>query len=557
MTRIKKVLQTRAERFRRKHAKPEEKKYFVQSVSYDDETNLTEQCIGPQMDPDGMEPKVESSGSVYSLEAKGTRATTAETFSSGEENTSYSDDNNYSEHDPSQFESGGEFADLVQEAAKKRNNLSSGAEVIDLMRESANRERVGVNRSNYESYEDADEDNLVTENGFSQPETIEFVDSEDGKVFEIPQRDVRGHGGLLQNVRSLDETYNNDDCSKTLNTNHENNQARYMSRTNNDDIDHSNSSDRFRQLQVNIEDEPNEECDDGDVAFEVDEYVEDPPTNQGASELYDCDDGEMYFPDDTQEYGHGVQPYGLDEDGNFFDHVRVQSRNLHGQQHLEMVDQQTESKNWQSATQQIHLEQSGNAHLYTANDGPASPQLEDPYQSDGNSSWEEGSFATGASRAVSRVDIAGEDYDNADEDEEDEEGNSYERTVDGSDYDSDDNTYADYHGDRPFVRILKKFRDMNVDDELSYDESEEDEDEEDYEDRKRRSRRNKQKRRSKSKPVTVFERLGELGMDILNETIEHAERQDRVSRGQDNSDQGGTFINTFADLFSCGAPAAF
>ena len=96
---------------------------------------------------------------------------------------------------------------------------------------------------------------------------------------------------------------------------------------------------------------------------------------------------------------------------------------------------------------------------------------------------------------------------------------------------------------------------MNVDDQRSDNVSS---DEEDYEDNKKRTKDN-QRRRSKAKkgPDTLFERLGEIGIDILNETIDHAERQDSSPRRRQSRNQGGTIINSFAELFSCGAPSRY
>jgi len=530
MTRIRNVLQSRADRFRRKHGKNvshvEEKHLSIRSLPYDDETEFTGQCIIPKMDPDGAEPDVVSSDSIYSLEAKDTRATLGETFSSGDENEIFTEDQ-------------GSFVDPAYEAARQQKSSSSEMEYIDLVRESARTGHVGADRSKYTN-QDEKEDAIVT-NAYLQPETIEFVDSEDGQVFEIPQKEVRGHDGLIQNTSSLDDTYH-DECSATLNTNHETLQTPYNPSIHDNDIGQTNSSERFRALQVHVEEEQHEEYNEEARAYENEDYdEEEEPIDQENSELYDCDDGQMYIPDPTtQGNGHVGQPYELERDGTFFEQMRsVSLRNTNDYQihpeHLEM-----EPQNWQAITQQIHSEHPENAHLNSSNHAPASPQLEDPYLSDSNSSWEEGSFGTGASRAVSRV-----DHDDDDDDDDDDAG-TYDGTFDGTEYYSDDEV------DRPFVRILKKFRDMHVDDQRSDYGSD---DEEGYEDRKKRTR-SRQERRSKSKPISVFERIGEIGIDLLNETIEHAERQDRAPR-QDSANQGGTIINSIADLFSCGAPSGY
>ncbi|OEU12964.1 hypothetical protein FRACYDRAFT_270255 [Fragilariopsis cylindrus CCMP1102] len=139
----------------------------------------------------------------------------------------------------------------------------------------------------------------------------------------------------------------------------------------------------------------------------------------------------------------------------------------------------------------------------------------------------------------------------------DDDDGTYAETLDGTEnYSDDDNTFAEYDGDRPFVRILKKFRDMNVGGQkLGSEEVEEEE----YEETNRRAKDGQTRRGRPSRSsdnVNVFERLGEIGIDILNETIEHAEKANMSPRRRGRN-QGGTIINTFADLFSCGAPSRY
>mmetsp|Transcript_10852 Transcript_10852/g.22987 ORF Transcript_10852/g.22987 Transcript_10852/m.22987 type:complete len:564 (+) Transcript_10852:64-1755(+) len=561
MARFRNVLQQRANRFRNKL---EQKKISVEprdmpvSHTNDEETQFTHEFIKQQREPDG-----DCAGSVYSIEAKDTRATAVETFSSTEENTAYSDENehttftehernvNFMEDDRNELQGGGEFLDLAYEAHRHENNAFSGGDFIDLLQESAQNRGIEVDGSNYSSSDDEEAD--VAPKKFAQPKTIEFVDSEDGKVFAITQdvteKDPLSHGDLLQNVRSLDNTNDteNDGCSHTLNTNIESLLTsnghginRVLNRNDND-AGGTNFSNRFNNLHVKIgQGGKLEEFDKVSeaIAYEDDEYAEE-SIPQGDSELYDCDDGQMYVPfatpqDQKANYlADGTQAYGYEEDVNFFEQLRtVQSRNTNGFQTgpEEMINEQVQPENWRSVTNQIHFEDVQNV--------PLSPKLEDPYVSDSNSSWEEGSFATGASRNVSRVDTA---YKNDDDDD----AGSYDGTVDGSEYSSDDNTHEDRSNDRPFVRMLKTFRDMNVDDERSLSSDDED----DYEYNKKRSKK-KKKRRSESKkpPPTFFERLGDLGVDILNDTIEHAERQDRSPRPRNQS----SILDSFTDLFACG-----
>ncbi|VEU35617.1 unnamed protein product [Pseudo-nitzschia multistriata] len=530
MTRLRNVLQSRADRFRKKQEKnalhQKEENRLIGSKYYDDETQLTGECIRPQVEPDGVEPDGVSEGDMYLLQAKGTRGTMAETFSSSEEeNRAFSEYNEnerfsrnqkitmYSEQDQYYPENNRQYDNPAYEEVENEYETSNGVEVVNLARGSARSGRAGVDE---------------VENS-EQPKTIEFVDSEDGKVFEIPQQEAGCNDGLLQNVRSLDDTYN-DECSKTLNTNDETLQDPYTS--NMEGIDHMNSSDRFGSLQVQVEDDERyEEYDQGDSAPENIGYEQEHYAHHDNTELYDCDDGQMYDP--AQVDSNVGQPYQLERDGTFFEQMRsVQSRG-----HLEM-----EPENWESTAHDIPLNNPTSAYLNRPNDVPASPQLEDPYFSDGNSSWEEGSFATGASRTLSRVDTACDDDD--DDVRNDDDARTFDGTFDGTEYYSDDDSYAEKQVDRPFVRILKKFRDMNVVDEQSDYESGDEGDEEDYEDSKKRSRRRK--------PKSAFDRLGAIGMNILNETIDYAERQDRAPKLE-----GGTIINSFADLFSCGAPSGY
>mmetsp|Transcript_25101 Transcript_25101/g.28059 ORF Transcript_25101/g.28059 Transcript_25101/m.28059 type:complete len:167 (+) Transcript_25101:148-648(+) len=102
--------------------------------------------------------------------------------------------------------------------------------------------------------------------------------------------------------------------------------------------------------------------------------------------------------------------------------------------------------------------------------------------------------------------------------------------------------------------------DEATDDEDEDEDEDENDDEEEYDDTKRKTK-NKQKRRDKSSRSSdsIFERLGEIGIDILNETIVHAERAIPSPRrtNRRNINQGGTIINTFVDLFSCGSSSRY
>ena len=524
MTRIRSILQQRADRFRTKQV-AQKKQFAPLSIANDDSVNFTEQLvIKPQVNPDGINPDYK-----YSLQAVDTHGTAVETFSSGEENSAYSDENE-----------GGEFLDLAYEASRQEINSIGGHDFIDLVEES--------------DYNEGVRDEIAPEQ-FAQPDTIEFVDSEDGKVFnitkEITKNETTDHVGLLQNVRSLDESnaLENDECSKTLNTNTETLQS--MPSLNDDDLAQITSSNHLNSLHVDKRDEAEgyEELDlENPVAYENGDYNGVQFPVEGNSQLYDCDDGEMYYDQHENTYaGEDVPLHGYEEDGNFFEQLRnVQSRHVNDYQthpgSMGVVEEEVQPGQWKSISNQVHFENAQNTRVHMSNDMNANHPLEDPYLSDGGSSWEEGSFATGASRTLSRVDTA---------DDNDDDGRTYDGTFDGTEYYSDDDSRAE-RNDRPIVRMLKKIRE-NVEDDQPRGKSSDEEEDEDYNGKKKRSKnRRRRQAGNKSTSVWIMDSLREIGTDILDETIEFAESQDRGSRGQDGRHQTDTMIDSFANLFSCG-----
>ena len=564
------VLQQRAERKRKQEENKkvllEVEKYPPQCDPKDNEMEFSGLYVKPQVEPDGI-----SAGSIYSLEAKPTRATMAETFSSGEENTAYSEDDDhiiftepkknltFSQHDRNRLDDKGEFTDLAYQSS--RGNM-----FIDLVQEAERNKNVGIDSSQYSSYDEEECDIVAgraTTTQMDQPETIQFVDSEDGKVFAITPRVGK------KVYATEEESIGNEECSKTLNTNLDS--LNYLPSLSEDDsaqmdqrdltqnqYNHNHNHNRFHRLQVDIREgesyEEDDQCggvyDNGDIHEAEEASI--PQGNSELSELYDCDDGELYFPDNNLEdhqQGEAFDPnnqvrsYDFEEDGTFFEQLRSE--------HTQPAnDGPSQSEHWRSIKEEIHsghpqsTHQNG-AYLDTANGEQYLPNaLSDP---DSNSSWEEGSFGTGASRTMSRIDTTYDDDDDG----------TYAETLDGTEnYSDDDNTFAEYDGDRPFVRILKKFRDMNVGGQkLGSEEVEEEE----YEETNRRAKDGQTRRGRPSRSsdnVNVFERLGEIGIDILNETIEHAEKANMSPRRRGRN-QGGTIINTFADLFSCGAPSRY
>ncbi len=501
MTRIRNILQQRANRYRTKQAQQEQT--VPLSYGSGNASGFNEQLV--------VKSRPEEDASIY-LEAK----TATETFSSEEENTAYSN-----EHDHTSFQDGGEFIDLAYEASRQEKNSFGEHNVMDL-----------AGDSNYRSFEESRNDFESKE--YAQPQTIEFVDSEDGKVFNITQekpREATGHINILQNVRSLDDsnTLETDECSKTLNTNNETIQS--MPSLNEEDIAEMKMSNRMENLHVDIRDDAEEvfeECAlEEPATYEHGAYSEVQPQTQGDSQLYDCDDGEMYYDEHGTDYaGESVPMKEYEEDGNFFEQLRsnVQSRQVNDyhahQGPMGVVEEEVQAENWQSVSNQVH----------------ANHQLEDPYISDGNSSWEEGSFATGASRNVSRVDSADDD-----------DVHTYE-TFDGSEYYSDEDSQADRE-ERPILRMLKKIRhDISIDDD---DQSRDDSVDDEYDTKRKRSKGKRRRRKQKKQSSGwLIDSLREIGTDVVDEAIEFAESQERA-RGEGRS-QADAMIDSFANLFSCG-----
>jgi len=572
--------------------------------------------IKPRIEPDGA-----SSESVYSLEEKPTRATMVESFScSAEENSSYPEHDHinfvdhtsnmtFSQHDRNHLDDDEEFNDDdFDYESSKENDAARGNTFLDLVQEADGENQYsGFDKSQYyTSYEENDENNIAGEimadQRANQPEVIEFVDSEDGKVFSITPRP--GAKFRDTNIKVLDSMSNGDE-SHTLNTNIEalnyvpslssdndstSDQINDPANFQHDDVTYHNQNlDRFRDLQVHIEGGDNEsynyndtgrdgcsEVHDGGIHTEeefidfneqgdefdenneervevYDDFYEEneigiitAPIPQGNSELYDCDDGEMYDPNNDLD----IQAQSYDVEEAFFAQVRSEHSRNNEQQipsdhQKDTIGGLSQSEQWRNLQEVVHSN-----HPQTATHQLEGPCLSD---SDENSSWEEGSFGTGASRTMSRIDNLCDDEE--DENNNNDDGSIYAGTFDETEYCSDDDdTYVDHGGDRPFVRVLKKIRDMNVGNQRSDGVSSDEESaDEDFDETKKSREKQKRRGRSAQRSGTLFDRLGEIGMDILNDTIDHAEQEALSPRRRHISqNQGGTIINTFADLFSCG-----
>ncbi|KAG7343372.1 hypothetical protein IV203_021317 [Nitzschia inconspicua] len=130
-------------------------------------------------------------------------------------------------------------------------------------------------------------------------------------------------------------------------------------------------------------------------------------------------------------------------------------------------------------------------------------------------------------------------------------------------------------GNGTLLDILKSFRDMNVRSSRNISDSEDDDDDgeadllsdidEDEAKTPRRNSRGNQRRRSRGKSTnrdftSVLGQIGAAGMDLLNETIEQSQQGSSRSssrRRRRRSDPTGKIIESLRDIFSCGAPSRY
>jgi hypothetical protein len=140
-------------------------------------------------------------------------------------------------------------------------------------------------------------------------------------------------------------------------------------------------------------------------------------------------------------------------------------------------------------------------------------------------------------------------------------------SFDGTEYTEDTN-----RGNGTLMDILKNFRGMNVRDHrgMSYSDDEDGEAEtmSDIEEergdakRKRRTKQRRSRRRSTGSKIdltSVLGQIGTVGMNLLNETMDQSQQRSRKSsRGRRrSSDQAGKIIDSLRDIFSCGAPSRY
>mmetsp|Transcript_19237 Transcript_19237/g.46453 ORF Transcript_19237/g.46453 Transcript_19237/m.46453 type:complete len:716 (-) Transcript_19237:104-2251(-) len=221
-------------------------------------------------------------------------------------------------------------------------------------------------------------------------------------------------------------------------------------------------------------------------------------------------------------------------------------------------------------------------------------KMMDSYLSDQSSvnSWEEGSFAGGASRTVSRVDSMDDDDDYDSGDDERKRAPSRRSSV---------------AEDRTLMGLFRKFRDMNMPDDSDDDDDDDsldDDDDEDYDSdyddeyedneyegevpgltestntnsnsertreslgsssrsgrKNRRSSGVKGKHRGQKTPEVgdMLNKLGSMSMDFLHDTIEKqkpskSSKKSRRRSKHDHADRTSQLLDSFQTIFSCGAP---
>lgn len=581
----------------------------------DNETFITEQFINKNnknhdnnSEPELLDP-IETMES-YPIEAKPTRTTFAETFSSGDDGDFVDDDNDNDNHYPHQddqrhdddeyvmgvnhtFSSedayphgvpnlGASFINLAEEAAHgpsysedvdvdddNDNNgrddylsnrlgtdstYSSGEDFINLAQEAAAipsrhfRTTTGMKEDEFESYaqmyglEEEEEEEQVMEE--EDGAVLQFVDSEDGQAFSFRTRTDHARLaatmtyenssrhyrtmdiGLQQNVSLEATSMGYETCSKTLNTNLETlhtdlEGVNYIPTLNEHDVVHDSA---YHHGQIELHGA------DGDVA-----------------------DGESYDDDDEQRIGGGGGGYGYDNTGGVGvplvpsdsytyeedGFIRHPHHDPHGGLHKNNTFQETVTT-FQDDTITEFTRDTKAAETHDGERTEVLSQLMDSYLSDHSSatSWDEGSYASG-SRAVSRLD-----------------------SFDGTDFTEDTG-----RGNGTLMDILKNFRDMNVRDrrdDISYSDDDEDgrsdiEEDGDGQRKRRSSRRRSRRRSSKRDLASVLGQIGAVGMDLLNETIEQTQQGSRSSsrRRRRRGDQAGKIIDSFRDIFSCGAPSGY
>ncbi|KAL3903965.1 MAG: hypothetical protein SGILL_010247, partial [Bacillariaceae sp.] len=433
------------------------------------------------------------------------------------------------------------------------STYSSDAEFINIAQEAAaipsrhyRSSVVNMQQDDFESYAESyglEEEKLQHADGGDEDGTmLRFIDSEDGQAFSFRTPNPQGYGDVKAMPYITEEHGDGDHTPRTYEDLHQNpsleaTSVGYDSKTLN-----TNCETLHTDLEgVNYIPTMNEHDVVHDPAYQLD----------GEGESYDDDEARLAggfedIYDNTQNNAAGVSipqtsSYQYEEDG----YIRYNEDDHHphhqGQHHDELRQQNT----FQDTITEFTKDEATHARLETRDDevhDAHSSQLMDSYLSDRSSeSWDEGSY-TSKSRGVSRMDSFGD------------------RTEFTEDTRRDNGV---------IVHMLKNFRD-NVQDYRdgndldSINEEDEDDSESRYHerasDKKKRSGRRGSRRNPRRDIGEVLGQLGDIGIDLLNETIDKAERVEkgsknrRRSRGRRSEDPAEKLINSFRDMFSCGAP---
>lgn len=425
-----------------------------------------------------------------------------------------------------------------------------------------------------EGREEDDEQAFTFCSGDEEEDETQFVAPSDMKHESYYRHYYDHHGGRGLAVNGNDDgeqeetTYADDtyDCSKTLNTNDE------TLHTNLEGVNYIPVSGLDQQhLLLGYDDD----FDENSASFDEENFHRDSLEHIG-SYLYE-DDGHVHYEDvdgnlhellmdegpsvEISSSGEGTFITGADEDGNTFQETLTTDfeQSLHSDNHNRIVNEMTGT---------YFSEQSSEC------------------------SWEEGSFAGGASRTISRVDSVDED----DDEDEDDDG---EETFYESGDDTANNTRrrrSSIVEDRTWMGLFKKFRDFNMADDFDDDsDSEYDDDESCYDDKedeyavpdvaltessKSNSQRTRESigsysrsdrkkcrssgakgghRRQKTPEIgEMINRIGSMSMDFLHDAIDKQQtsksmKSRRRSKNK-RDDRTSQILDSFQTIFSCGVP---
>jgi hypothetical protein len=600
----------------------------------DNQYTTNKQLTQEEQQPEVLEPVGTMQSMPYSLEAKPTRATFAETFSSGEEEPTdyivrqhrtntfssrneemhphhhHDDHDDIGHHQPSRsksssyedsylngsneestaYDSGEEFINLAQEAARipSRHYRQPTTAITDgqFMHHEEYQKNTNYDEQHHEEvqqYYDHEEhyyqqqspqfhpgleEEKVEEQSYyedytdTQHDTIHFVDSETDQVFTFGTQ-----GGSTRHQRTavtVVETSSYDDqqhqqyqqppgyASYDYTSHH----ARTADIRQNQSFDGTSMGydECSKTLNTNLETLHTD--------LEGVNYI--PTRNNDHDVVHDQAylpqrnyEGESYD-DDEQRIGEG-QYYGSNHPGNHIpqnaSYMYEDDGYIHyqdGEEEYYEDDTRFEQVSFQDTVTEYTKDVT--SHAAETRDGDYTEvisQLMDSYLSDrsSNSSWDEGSYAS-PTRNRSRVD-----------------------SYDDTEYSDDGSTSSRRKGGRTLMDVINKFTHMNTrdnsydeddDEERDDDENEDDGGDDDERGKKKKNKKSRRRSRRKSKKgdlETILGNIGSTAMELLNETIDQttkgsAKSSRRRSRGgrRRRDDQAGKIMDSFSSIFSCGAP---